>query len=362
MPLSVSPAMQAALYGQFIQKVRTGQPYTIACRGDSLTYGQDTTSSDRTAPPAGHSRDRAPVQYPSALSSHLGSAATVINQGYSGDWAKRSYERWDQSAGSDLTIIGLGINDSRADWSEYPGEIGPFIEWYEKIILRELAWGSACMIMLPLRQRGTESADLGAYRAALRALSANYGIPVFDGAEALAGYGAEVFSDDTHLNAKGYKILGVRAAMALMDAASSYGAGGNMGGGYYLPVPAVYDESADITTTRIRMQDILDRLGVPPWGSWRAQAPAFKITVRTYEQAVIEYLVSVNASPTGATGAAVEKVHQLRRTNIPATPNESRVREINTITWDAATKEWVIGWKTSGKNLRVNFNLVISLL
>lgn len=118
--------MQIVRYGQFFQKLREGLTTRICCQGDSMTYGQDSTSSDKrpadpTLCPDGstHTETRASTTFPEALQQFLQQInpnVTVINRGYSGDWCQRAYTRWNKKHNSDLTILMLGTNDATAAW------------------------------------------------------------------------------------------------------------------------------------------------------------------------------------------------------------------------------------------------------
>jgi lysophospholipase L1-like esterase len=215
---------QSVLYGTFFRKLRTGQPVKICCLGDSMTYGQDTTSSDRRPPdptpcPDGttHWAERASKTYPEALQEFLtevyGSGqVTVINRGYSGDGTKRAYERWTTPCGSDITLICLGINDSRASWIDYHGNIDEYIKWYEELIIREINWGSAVIMLTPPKMKSATDMNIDTFANALYGLAAKYGIPLVDTEPFLANYGSDCYSDGTHYNGKGYTIYGARIA------------------------------------------------------------------------------------------------------------------------------------------------------
>lgn len=92
--------LQNLYMAQFLRNLRKGSPVTIACMGDSMTYGHDTTSSDKrnadTTPcddGSKHSFTRASITYPEALQKYLNKIysnnVTVINRGYSGDYVKK---------------------------------------------------------------------------------------------------------------------------------------------------------------------------------------------------------------------------------------------------------------------------------
>lgn len=134
---------------------------------------------------------------------------TVINRGYSGDTTRTSFNRWITSSGADLTMISLGINDAVQDVG-----IVQYIEYYEKIILREInEYGAAVILLSPFKQRTmSPSRVIDAYRNAAHALAMKYGLPFIDAEPWLSGYSNDAFSDATHMNTKGYSVIGARAA------------------------------------------------------------------------------------------------------------------------------------------------------
>ncbi|MGH0635185.1 SGNH/GDSL hydrolase family protein [Bacillus pacificus] len=219
---------QAMLYAKFFRKLRKGQVVTITCLGDSMTYGHDTTSADKrpadpTVLPNGskHTATRASISYPESLQSYLNDVfpgqATVINRGYSGDGVKLAYNRWTIPSGSDITLINFGINDSRASWIDYKGNVEEFLKWYERLIIRELKWGSAVIILMPPKLKRATDIDVDSFANSLDALARKYSIPVVDTETFTANCGQDIYSDDTHYNGKGYNIYGARMASIFMS-------------------------------------------------------------------------------------------------------------------------------------------------
>ncbi|WIC40000.1 minor tail protein [Gordonia phage Dakiti] len=220
------PTYQAQLLGKAMKKLRLGQPVKIVCRGDSTTYGHDTVSSDRVPAPVVTLPDgtspvftRSPNPFPQAMQTFLnqtyGEIVTVENQGHSGDWVQRGMTRWLNNVNADITVISYGINDALATGvpEEIRGNISSYIEATEQMILRDLAWGSAVVLMAPIRQRGPAgSPDVDAYRNALRGLAASYGLPLIDTEDFLATAPWDCWSDGNHLNTKGNGIMGARLA------------------------------------------------------------------------------------------------------------------------------------------------------
>ena len=213
------------LYSKFQHKLRKGESVSIACIGDSMTYGSDFNSDNKLQPTGttdngvSHVATRSPIQYPSAMGEFLNTIynnkITIKNMGYSGDGTKKGYEHWNAS-GCDLAILSYGINDSSNVNISYVGNVEEYLKWYRKIIERELLNGTACIILSPTKQllvsRNDEDSrtSVDVFASATKMLAHEYNIPWLDGHIMLEGYGAKNYSDSTHLNSVGYKILGTR--------------------------------------------------------------------------------------------------------------------------------------------------------
>ncbi|MDA2738814.1 SGNH/GDSL hydrolase family protein [Bacillus cereus group sp. Bc015] len=213
---------QSDLYAKFYRMIRKGEPVKICFLGDSMTYGQDSNSPDKrpidnTVLPDGsrHVQTRASITYPEAVQNNLNKTygvnkVTVLNRGYSGDGTKKAYERWITSSGANMTAINFGVNDSRASWVEYNGDIPTFLKYYRKLIERELDWGSAVIILTPPKMKLPNEIDVYTFSNAVYALAAEYGIPVVDTDEFTANHDASCYSDGTHMSGKGYNIYGAK--------------------------------------------------------------------------------------------------------------------------------------------------------
>lgn len=218
-------SIQTNLLSLAIQKLSKKEKITIVCQGDSLTYGQDTLSSDmrsKDMTPCDdgslHEFTRAGVTYPEYLQTLLNEVYPnvghqVINKGYSGDWVERGLSRWNNNSKANLAFIMYGTNDSHlgATWvpSNVQGNIEKFLIDYRKLIERYLEWGTACVIILPPRQQNRETLTSGrllqSYRTALLQLGKEYSIPVVDGQAFTNGWNGSFWVDGTHFNTKGYK-------------------------------------------------------------------------------------------------------------------------------------------------------------
>ncbi|MDE4081544.1 MULTISPECIES: GDSL-type esterase/lipase family protein [Enterobacter cloacae complex] len=215
-------ALQRLNMSRYAEKVaRDSAAITIVCRGDSLTYGEDTTvaptPADPNPTPAGrvHTKTRAATPYPQALQGYLqqafSSTVTVINQGYSGDNTKLGWGDWSTNVNSDLTIIMYGTNDAAEGFTPYQS-ISDYVLYYKKIIARELVKGTPVVMITPppQKQYGGNVRLLDAYRQAAFNIAEEYGIPVLDGVEVFYGVDSTRFSDNVHFREEGYKYLAAR--------------------------------------------------------------------------------------------------------------------------------------------------------
>lgn len=527
---------QANLYAAYTKKLRTGAPVKITIQGDSTVYGHDTVSADKVAPAPGHVQTRSPWPFPEKLAVLMSevypAGVTVENRGFSGDTVGMGFTRWSAPSGSDITWFSYGINDAVASWGEAPGDVGVYLNNYEKMIRREIKRGSAVGILLSTKQSSTAGNTLiDVFREGARVLAEKLGIPVVDLEPFLSGYGNGVYSDTTHLNTAGNAIIAARLAAAFTgvgphapkmvgdgtrlgvhptmdnlvlgpntsfilsdgikgtppeDSADAAGTGlrtitGQLGRAYwsfytdapdtivipqyqlngtssvtwtldhgipqpdnvldtlvgepdswtrraansftdsgtvtgtmrtgipdqgrairivspgwhtlkfegtassfgvylfalefisyrtlaatkknsafYLPVPPSFNQSTPINSTRVAWLSVFDRLQMEDWGVETYKAPPLKVTVRSYGQRVIEYVLVCTAGK--ETGSGIEMIKEIRNTQVAAVVNEEYVREIDTVTFDSTTRELVFTWKTAGKVMTQNFTMTISAL
>ena len=212
------------LLSNTLQKLSKHIAITVICNGDSLTYGQDTVSSDKRSADtttcddgSSHTQTRAGKTYPERLKECLDIiypdvSHAVINKGYSGDYAQISYNRWNVNSNADIALIMLGTNDAHqgASWvsSDVQGSIDKYLTYMRKIIERYLLWGTAVVLLTPPRQLNQENGITGrlteSYRSALYILGKEYNAPVIDTEEFSNGWDATYWCDTTHFNTKGY--------------------------------------------------------------------------------------------------------------------------------------------------------------
>ena len=215
----------------FMKKIRNREVLKIVCIGDSLTYGSDATSSDKRPASDVVNSDgsqsgvtRASITYPEALENYLNQVyrstitdklITVETRAYPGDWAPKSFNRHFLKHDGDLTIIMLGTNDSRRANYADAGDIGVFYYWLEQIIIRELLWDKAVLLLTPPKELSLDLA-VDAFANAVHGIGNKYNIPVIYTDEFVSQYPASIYSDPTHFNGIGYSIVASRTAATLV--------------------------------------------------------------------------------------------------------------------------------------------------
>ncbi|OJD66203.1 hypothetical protein BAU26_09980 [Bacillus sp. N35-10-4] len=221
--------MQAAAMGFFYKKLNTFVNVTIGYKGDSTSYGADYNSADKRPPLSGTTDNgvaftdtRASTTPVEALQDYFsqlyGSTVTIKQQAFPGDGTKLGYEHWNAS-GTDLVVLNYGINDAIRAGTGYAGDLNTYIKYYRLIIERELRNGTAVVILTPTRQRLTQEnvtrETVDAFASAAQALASDYNIPVINGAELLSNYNTDIYSDYTHHNGTGCKVIAAKIIAAI---------------------------------------------------------------------------------------------------------------------------------------------------
>lgn len=200
------------LVSSALSKLTQTKSLNIVCVGDSITYGFDTVSVDNIPPSPGHLRKRALIQYPLQLERELRRIYStqninVINYGYSGDTVKTSFERdiWKVNPKCELAIIMFGINDRH---KKVP--ISEYINYLELWIERLNEWGTGVIIATStMLKSGGDNSITKDYRIASENLAKLKGCAVIATDEFVENYeNSQIYSDDTHFNKEGYRILG----------------------------------------------------------------------------------------------------------------------------------------------------------
>ena len=222
---------QQMLLSNFLVKLENNDTVKIICMGDSLTYGQNTSESNKRPANSDQTLDinsptgleQAKTTYPEylkdLLENYYGSnksiSPTVVNRGVCGQTAQWGYQQWgDKKITGDVVIICYGNNDSNKNVS--PTD---YIKYLEKIILKYESWGIPSILLVPPRMKTTSEDKFRGYKNAIRNLGTAYGVPVLDGDQFHFGYqSSDIFDTDlVHFTELGYKIIANRVFSALLQ-------------------------------------------------------------------------------------------------------------------------------------------------
>ena len=193
----------------------------ISAEGDSLTYGQDTASTERLPGINGAPQTRSVTPYPETLAKMLGT--TVINRGYPGDQTTQGLERWKNAEKPDLVILMYGTND----WGNYGGhKAGPIsVAHYRSnllsLIQRRQEQGSQVIVLSPppidtkrVGPNGTPLALLADYVTASREVAAQAGVRWVDTQPMIAAV-TEAYTDGLHLSPASNQALAAHLAQLI---------------------------------------------------------------------------------------------------------------------------------------------------
>ena len=211
---------------EFFKSLMENLSVSITCRGDSMTYGQDTTSSDKrpadttpTTNGTNHTFTRASVSYPEHLQTLLnlqyGKQVTVRNWGYSGDGTKQGLKHYPNASKSDLCVIMYGTNNATLTSLDDYNDVNSFITYYDKMIQLELKNNTPVVIMKPHKTKYPDS-KTDRFTKALEMLASKYGIPILDLEREMINYKYDIYSDDIHYNANGYKSIALKLAIFIL--------------------------------------------------------------------------------------------------------------------------------------------------
>lgn len=191
-----------------LKKAQAGSLITIACYGDSLTYGYDESADGQATQVNGSTNKRSRFPYPEALDTALGYAGisrTVVNRGFPGDTAADGLTRWAAASATDVSFLMYGTNDGNPARSvtieQYKLNMAAMIE-------REIGKGAAVVLIgPPLLSDEETSLSIRAYSAALKKLAEEYDVEWVDSVEQLATI-SNAWTDGVHLTSFAYNELG----------------------------------------------------------------------------------------------------------------------------------------------------------
>ena len=207
---------QAINFSKFQQSLfYTSHETSIACVGDSLTYGLDETSSDKRPSTAdvtdmGVSTNTiSKYTYPEILRGCLwevySKSFPVKKMAVGGDTLTSALERWTTNPNVKIAIMMFGTNDGYREEN-----VESFINNYFKLIKRFLDWGSAIVLLTPPKKyEYSEIQDIHA--DAVQTIGKMLNIPVIDTREIFDGYPLnDLTTDYVHFTPDMYYLLGAK--------------------------------------------------------------------------------------------------------------------------------------------------------
>lgn len=195
----------------------TNHETSIACVGDSLTYGLDEVSADKRASTAdstdiGVSTNTiSKYTYPEILKACLwevyGKTFPVKKMAVGGDTLTSALNRWTTNPNVKIAIMMFGTNDGYREEN-----VESFINNYFKLIKRFLDWGSAVVLLTPPKKyEYSEIQDIHA--EVVKSLGKMLNIPVVDTREIFDGYPLDDLTTDyVHFTPDMYYLLGTKIA------------------------------------------------------------------------------------------------------------------------------------------------------
>ena len=207
-----------------LKKARSGGQITIECRGDSITYGQDTSARGVDTQINGASQKRSTAPYPEKLAESLSLLdfavpPIVVNHGFPGDNSTQGLIRWAGASPVDLVIIMYGHNDANSYGGLGVVDIPTFRANIARMIEIEFSKGAAVILMGPPPVRSSSDMNIRPYANELKSLAANYGIPFIDAAQQVSTL-TNIWTDGVHLTSLAYREMGwhIAALFARTDA------------------------------------------------------------------------------------------------------------------------------------------------
>ena len=226
-PISTTGTAQAALsmvypgsrktLADVLDKIQAAGTISIACYGDSLTYGQDTSAEGQPSGGLnGSSVLRSRYPYPESLNTSLGYSGvlrTVTNCGYPGDTSADGLTRWASAAATDVAFLMYGTNDGKTRTVS----ITDYRKNMQKMIEREIGKGAVVILMAPpMANDATTNLNIQPYTSVLRELAQEYDLQFIDATEQLSGVTSQ-WTDGLHLSSFAYSELGFHLAALFVN-------------------------------------------------------------------------------------------------------------------------------------------------
>ncbi|WP_185737714.1 SGNH/GDSL hydrolase family protein [Burkholderia cepacia] len=200
-----------------MNRIQNGASISIACYGDSITYGQDTTASGVATQINGATQTRSTQPFPENMQtalSFIGAAGTitVINRGYPGDSTVQGISRWAGASATDVSLIMYGHNDANNYGSNGIVSIANYRRNMATLIAREQSKGAAVIVLGPPHvQDPVGDNNIRAYSHAAQEVATLMGVMFVDTVDMVETV-TNAFTDGTHLTATAYAEIGWQLA------------------------------------------------------------------------------------------------------------------------------------------------------
>jgi lysophospholipase L1-like esterase len=176
---------------------------TIVAEGDSLTYGMDVSPAGVPTQINGAPQTRSVAPFPETLAQQLRGCANVVNHGFPGDRSVDGLVRWQAPSHANLAILMYGSNDA-LNYGRAPTGIvstDTFRSVLGVLIRRRQAEKSQVILLSPPPIGGEHEERLIApFRAAVRKVAADLGLPFIDTEDVLRNVSPVWTEDKVHLS------------------------------------------------------------------------------------------------------------------------------------------------------------------
>lgn len=263
-------AKQNINLAKLMKKLRNGEQTSFCFRGDSIWFAFNTVDADAVeeictpdngSPLAGFKRS--PItpydSFKDVMNKVFESNISIKKQIYTGDTVATSLYRWNTS-NSDATLILYGINDSVGSHitdsytsgvsqeipKGYKGNVEYFIQYYRRVIEKEISGGTCVVLVTPTKQTLDKNGlDIDSrtlidvYEQAIIELGKEYNCPVINGNILTHDFSNKLANDFCHFTKEGFKTLGYRLAAPFIGQSPSQPL--VVGGHTYLGVNPILD-------------------------------------------------------------------------------------------------------------------------